>query len=143
MYKHLTKADLLRTLNQKEDYSVHGLLVIGTHPKEKEYPHLYETLERIGLPYTEEKIEDRFFSDVKSFVIGGKRIWFDVVYGAAYLSEIIHMASMLGSKNNILLGTFGALQADTCTGDIVLPEASYGNESATRMYQRENTDFLY
>jgi purine-nucleoside phosphorylase len=126
-----------------DSYNVDALLVVGTNPRSKEYPHLYEALEKLGVQYKEEVIKNIFFSEIKSFVINGKRIWFDVVYGTAYLSELLHAASMLGSKTNILLGTCGALQADMKMGDTVIPFASFGNESSTRMYQRDNRDFLY
>lgn len=143
MYKHHTKTDFQRILNVPETYKVDGLLVIGTHPKDKEYPHLYEALEKSDLSYIEEKIDQRFFQDIKSLKIGDKRIWFDVVYGGAYLSEIVHLACLLGSRANILLGTCGALRSDLDIGDTILPLASYGNESSTRMYQRENQTHLH
>ncbi len=138
MYKELSKQDIIQTMNFTDNYKVDALLVVGTHPKNKEYIHLYEAIDKLGVTYIEEKIEDKFFEDIKSFVINGKRIWFDVVYGSAYLTEVIHFASMLGSKANILLGTCGALKSDLKYGDIIVPYASYGNESSTRMYQREN-----
>lgn len=143
MYKHRTKIDYQHALGVPEDYRVDGLVIIGTHPKEKEYPHLYEALEKLDKEYFEEKIEQSFFGDIKSLKIGDKRIWFDVVYGAAYLSEIAHLACLLGSKANILLGTCGALRVDLETGDTILPWSSYGNESSTRMYQRENNTYVY
>ncbi len=143
MYKQLTPSDIRRVLNVSDDYRVDGLLVSGTHPPRKEYPHFEEALRLLGVPYTEETIEDRFFQEVKSVVIGQKRIWFDVVYGAAYLSELTHVASILGSKANILLGSCGALQENLMHGDTVIPSASFGDESVTRMYQRDNKDFIY
>jgi purine-nucleoside phosphorylase len=143
MYKQLIKQDIQRILKVPETYTVDGLLVIGTHPKLKEYPHIYEALSKLNSSYTEEKLEDTFFSDIKSFGINGKRIWFDVVYGTAYLSELIHVASMLGSKANILLGTCGSLKENLNMGDTIIPKASYGNESSTRMYQPGDSNFLY
>jgi purine-nucleoside phosphorylase len=143
MYKHLTKQDVLRVLRVSETYKVDALFVVGTHPRSKEYAHLYESLEKLGKKYEEEKIEDQFFSEVKSFLIDGKRIWFDVVYGTAYLSELLHFASILGSKRNVLLGTCGGLRDDLRAGDTVIPTHSFGNESSTRMYQRDNDSFLH
>ncbi len=143
MYKQLLKEDIQKILKVSEDYKVDGLLVVGTHPKTKEYPYLYEALDKLGFSYTEEKIEDRFFSDIKSFVINDKRVWFDVVYGTTYLSEVAHIASLLGSKANILLGTCGSLKENLNMGDTIIPKASYGNESSTRMYQPDNSAFLY
>lgn len=143
MYRHRSKAEYQAFLNVPEDYAVDGFLAVGTHPKDKEYPHLYEALDTLGLDYAEEKIGHRFFGDVKVLNMGGKRIWFDVVYGAAYLSEVAHLACLLGSRANILLGTCGALREGLRSGDTILPSASYGNESATRMYQRDNASFLH
>jgi len=143
MYKHLEKADFQRMLSADADYKIDGLIVIGSHPKAREYPFLYEALKKIGLEYHEEKIEAPFFSEVKSLVINNKRIWFDIVYGASYLSELLHVASILGSQANILLGSCGALQENLGSGDTILPSMSYGNESTTRMYQRDNLDYHY
>ena len=143
MYKHLNKSDIQKLLKLPEDYSVDALLVMGTHHKPKEYPHLYEALEKLNLIFTEETIQDEFFGDIKSLLINGKRIWFDVAYGTAYLSEVAHIASMLGSKANIILGTCGGLQTDLNTGDTIIPSSSYGNESSTRMYERDNQAFVY
>lgn len=143
MYKSLTIQDICRLLGVPEDYKVDGLLVCGTNPKAKEYPHLFEALDKLDMPYKEETFSSGFFSDVKIVKIGDKRIWFDVVYGTAYLSELIHVSSMLGSKANILLGSCGALLESLNMGDTVIPRASYGNESSTRMYQRDNKSYLY
>jgi purine-nucleoside phosphorylase len=144
MYKSLTKQDIQNLLKVPLNYKVDGLIVAGVNPKRKEYRYLYNALNRLFPGYKkEEKIKDRFFSDIRSFKIGSKRIWFDVVYGAAYLSEVVHIACMLGSRANILLGTCGGLLKEMKTGQIVLPKMSYSNESATRMYQRDNESFIY
>lgn len=143
MYKHQTADDHKRLLGVKDDYRVDALIIMGTHPKTKEYPHLIEALKSIGAPYKEEEIKHQFFQDIKVFVIGKKRIWFDVAYGAAYLSEIVHIASMLGSQSNILIGSCGALQDNMHTGDTVLVTESFGDESATRMYERTNTTHVF
>ncbi len=132
MYKNLTRKDICGLLKVPEDYKIDGLLVTGANPKSKEYPHLFEALQKLNLGYKEENFEIGFFSDVKVLTIEGKRIWFDVVYGTAYLSELIHVASMLGSKANILLGSCGGLLESLNMGDTVIPRASYGDESSTR-----------
>lgn len=143
MYKSLTAEDIRRLLEVPENYKVDGLLISGTNPKAKEYPHLFGAFEKLGAPYKEESFQGGFFSDVKIIKIGDKRIWFDVVYGTAYLGELIHIASILGSRANILLGSCGALLDSLNTGDTIIPSASYGNESSTRMYQRDNKTYLY
>lgn len=143
MYKNLTRKDICDLLKVPEDYKIDGLLISGTNPKSKEYPHLFETLQKLGIQYKEENFEAGFFSDVKILIIDKKRIWFDIVYGTAYLSELVHVASMLGSKANILLGSCGGLLESLNMNDTIIPRASYGNESSTRMYQRKNNTYLY
>lgn len=143
MYKGLTRKHICQLLKVPEDYRIDGLLVSGTNPKTEEYPHLFETLEKLGFQYKEENFESGFFSDVKVLMLEGKRIWFDVVYGTAYLSELVHIASRLGSKANILLGSCGGLLESLNMSDTIIPRASYGNESSTRMYQRENKAYTY
>ena len=143
MYKSLVAEDIRRLLKVSDDYKIGGLLVCGTNPKAKEYIHLFEALKKLGVAYREENFESGFFSDVKVLIIDEKRIWFDVVYGTAYLSELVHFASILGSKANILLGSCGALLDSLNNGDTIIPRASYGDESSTRMYQRENKQHLY
>ncbi len=143
MYKKLKKEDFIKALKLPEDYKVDGVFVVGTFPKNKEYIFLYEALKNLKINYTEEKIDHPFFSEIKSLIINNKRIWFDVVYGGTYLSELLHTASLFGSKANILLGTCGLLKESLNTGDIIIPEYSYGNESSVRMYQRNNSDYIY
>ena len=143
MYHSLTVADIRRILKVPDSYKVDHLIVAGTNSRPKEHPYLYEALERIGRSYKEEVIEDSFFGEIKSLVVAGKRIWFDVAYGTAYLSEVVHVASMLGSQANILIGSCGALNDTLISGDTIIPTVSFGNESSTRMYQRENNSFLY
>ena len=68
------------------------------------------------------------------------KIWFDVVYGGAYLSELLHVGCLFGSKKNFLVGTCGGLQKNLETGDLVIPTYTYGNESTTRIYQPDIKD---
>lgn len=134
----------MQTLGLSPDYKVDGLIVTGTHPKTKEYPILAEILQQVAPDFVEEKpFAHLFFSDIKSFIVDGKRIWFDVVYGTAYLTEVLHVAALMGSNKNILLGTCGGLRDDENAGDFVIPETSFGNESSNRMYQRDNHSYVY
>jgi purine-nucleoside phosphorylase len=143
MYKDLTKEEVCRFLKIPEEYQVDGLLVSGTSSRVLEYSHLLDALKKNGVPYECEQLEMGFFSDVKIIKIGEKRIWFDGVYGTAYLSELVHVASLLGSRTNLLLGSCGALLDGLNVGDTIIPCASYANESSTRMYQRDNETYVY
>lgn len=126
-------------LKVPEEYRVDALLTFGTHPKTKAYPFFEEALQTLGIPIAYEPIQNDFFGDIKSVVTPYGRLWFDVIYGCAYASELVHITSLLGAKAIIHTGSFGALQPNIQPGDIVLPEKAYGDESTTRMYARTRT----
>ena len=143
MYKELTPQDMRKIIDVAEDYRVDGVLVSGAYRKAKEYVRLYSALEELAIPYKEEVIKDSFFGEIKSILIDGKRLWFDVAYGGAYLSEFLHLSSLLGAQAIIQLGTCGALQENIQSGNVILPITSFGDESSTRMYARENGSYIY
>lgn len=72
-----------------------------------------------------------------------KRYWFDASYGGVLLSEYLHLASLFGSRKNILLGSCGGLSEQVNACDVIVPTASYGDESTTRMYQPHKKDNLH
>lgn len=130
-------------LKVSEEYRVDALLTFGTYPKSKAYPSFEEALLALGIPTAYEPIENAFFGDIKSVITPYGRLWFDVIYGSAYASELAHVASMLGAKAIVHIGSFGALQPDIYPGDIVVPNRAYGNESVTRMYERTGTPLFF
>lgn len=137
MYRELSKKEWLKLLLLPEDFRVDGALVAGAGVAEKEIEKRDFVIKSMNLNVEIEKINHRFFDSVDILVIDGKRYWFDVVYGGAYLSETLGFASMFGSKRNIFIGSCGGLSMDMKSGDIVIPTYSYGDESTTRMYQRD------
>lgn len=140
MYQHLTKEDWLNLLNLPEDYTVDGFLVAGAGKRDNDEEAFHNALTELNIVATPKNIEKGFFRNVVEFELNGKRIWYDIAYGGAYLSELTNIACILGSKKNILLGSCGGLQANLSAGDIIIPTYTYGNESATRMYQRDVKD---
>lgn len=140
MYIKQTKDDWLMKLGLQNDYKVDGFLAYGTYNRDKHLQFFKDSLDKLGKNYTLTNLEDPFFSKVTVLNIEGKNYWFDIAYGGAFLSELIHVASMLGSKKNILLGTCGGLKSGAKSGDMIVPEYSYGDESSTRMYARKVLD---
>lgn len=136
MYKELTASDARAMLGVPEDYTVEALLTYGSHPKTKEYPFFEEALRALGIEPVYETIQNAFFGDIKSIVTPHGRLWLDVVYGSAYASELVHVASLLGAKAVIHTGSTGGLQKYLKTGDIVVPQRADGDDSAPRMYAR-------
>lgn len=144
MYKQLTDKDYRKFLKLPDSYRVDGILCQGTMRKKKHKQELSETIDKLGLTAKYDVIyESGFFENITVLEINGKRIWFDSSYGGAYLCEMLHVGCLLGSKKNILIGSCGGLTLEGNAGDIIVPTASYGNESTTRMYQPDNEEFMY
>ena len=142
MYNELTKKDLYKLLKFPEDKKVDAIIVSGVAlaNRDREIGFLEQALSNYKDVKKVEYIQDNFFSSIYEFEIGDKLIWFDVVYGGAYLSELLHVGCLFGSKKNFLVGTCGGLQKNLETGDLVIPTYTYGNESTTRIYQPDIKD---
>ena len=135
MYKSHTVEDFKKYFGLPEDYTIDGVLSYGTWRKNEHKKLLKEILTEKGLWVEYEQLGESFLREVLVFKVNGKRFWFEVGYGGAYISEIFHFGCMLGSRKNIMLGTCGGLLETGKTGDIILPTYSHGNESTTRMYK--------
>lgn len=62
------------------------------------------------------------------------------MYGGAMLSEYIHLACLFGSKKNIHISSCGGLNPNLNSLDLIVPTYTHGNESTTRIYERESKD---
>ncbi len=140
MYKDHTKEDWKRILNFSHEYTVDALIVTGIAYREKELEIFKDVLSDMKNIQIQNNITDSFFKNIFEFKLNGKTIWFDIVYAGGYLSELTHIACTFGSKENFLLGSCGGLQDFLKPNDIIIPTYSYGNESTTRMYQRDISD---
>jgi purine-nucleoside phosphorylase len=142
MYKTFTKKDWHKILQFPTDKNVDALIVSGNSigNRDREERLFKESISKYLKVKKVNNIKDKFFSSIQEYEIEDKLIWFDVAYGGAYLSELIHIACTFGSKKNFLIGSCGGLQKNLDTGDIIIPTYSYGNESTTRMYQRDVED---
>lgn len=138
MYKQFSKQEWLKILKLPNDYAVDSVVITGTPIKSKHLEIVREVIDEIGVNYSIKDFENIDFVRSTEIKINNKIIWFDTSYGSAYLSEIVHIASILGSKQNILLGSCGGLSFDAKSLDLIVPTYSFGNESTTRFYDREN-----
>lgn len=136
MYKMISRNEWIKLLNLPSNYKVDHIVTCGTYNKKKELEKVSTALRELGVNHKFEIIEDKFFSRITPILLKGKRYWFDTCYGGAYLSEMLHIGNMLGSKSNVLLGSCGGLKKGINALDTILPTYSYGNESSTRMYAR-------
>lgn len=139
MYKAFSAKDYKDLLGLPDDYRVEGMICYGAWNKDKQVKIFKDTLQGIGRNFEYGILLD-FLEKIIEFTVDGKRYWFDALYGGALLSEYLNLACLFGSKKNILLGSCGGLSTETSSLDLILPTFSYGNESATRMFDREATD---
>ena len=134
MYKHFTREDWIKNLQLPTYYTVDALIVNGTGKQEDALNTFKDVISKNNKVSNINHLKESFFKNVVEFQLEDKTIWFSTVSGGAFLSELIHIACMLGSKKNFLVGSCGALQDDLEMGDIIIPTYSYGDESTTRMY---------
>lgn len=142
MYQTLTKADYKKMLGLDDDYQIEALLSCGHYDFEKQIVRLEESLNKLGKKYTTKKLND-FLHNVVEFEVENKKYWFALVYGGVTLSEYLHLACLFGSKKNIHIGSCGGLNPEMNSMDFLIPTYSYGNESSTRLYDRQNSDNLH
>jgi purine-nucleoside phosphorylase len=133
MYKSYTADDFRLHLGLPIKYNVEGFLIFGTVQKFP-YEMLKETLRDRGLNPAYSTFEKEFLSMIQEFSIDGKYYWFVVGYGGALISEYLHLASLFGSKKNILLGSCGGLKPQAKASEIIIPKWSYAEESSAKAY---------
>lgn len=139
MYKSFTAEEYKKHIGFPADYHVDGMLCYGTWDKERHIQLFKKAIEKSGQKFEYGTLPG-FLEKMLEFTIEGRRYWFDISYGGALLSEYLHLACLFGSKKNILLGTCGGLSPEISSLDLIIPTYSFGNESATRMYNPTATD---
>lgn len=142
MYKTFTADEYRNHFNLPSDYRVDGFLCFGGWMEEKQRNEIISILNNKNINY-EVRVLDGFLSHALEIKIDGKIIWFVVMYGGTMLSEYLHLACLFGSKKNIHVGSCGGLSKNIDSLDIIVPTFSYGNESITRIYDKESTDFKH
>lgn len=138
MYKHLTLSEIKQMFKLSPTFKVDACIIYGSWEEEK-YKRKFLSLLK-DKKVVIDKLEDGFIGKILSIKVRNKRIWFIVEYGGAKLSEFVHIASMLGSKTNILTGSCGGLKKGLDEFAIVVPSYSYSTESSCHMYLRNKKD---
>ena len=111
MYKSLTAPEFKKILNLPDDYKVEAFLSYGAWDRPKHDANIEKTMKDFGIDFTVKKLEG-FLQHISEFTIQGKKYWFTMMYGSAMLSEMIHLASLFGSKRNIHIGSCGGLNPE-------------------------------
>lgn len=142
MYKSFSAQDFRKQFGLPDDYHIEGFLSYGAWDRDKHARKLEETLKSLGVAFSL-KTPDGFLLYITEIEIEAKKYWFAVMYGGALLSEMVHLACLFGSKANIHIGSCGGLYKEIKDLDLVVPTWSYGNESTTRVYEPNATDFKH
>jgi purine-nucleoside phosphorylase len=142
MYRKIGADEYKSMLNLPANYSVSGMLIFGTWNRELHIQTLIKVLDNLELNYTLKEFTG-FLGRLVEIDIQGKKIWLDVAYGGALLSEYLHLACLFGSQKNILVGTCGGLSETLESNSIILPESSFGDGTSASMYQRNVKNNLY
>ena len=145
MYKALNVDIFRKNLGLPADYTLDGLLVTGVFDlwgEELHLPHVVNYLNDNGYKYEISKFIQKDIGHAHELKLDNKVIWFVPVMGTAIMSLYAHVASLLGSRKNILIGTVGGLCSDVNPGDLIFPTKVIGNDSAL-MYQPEKTDKIF
>lgn len=142
MYKTFTAEEYREHFYLSSDYKVDGFLSFGSWNENKHKEEIEMILKENGIDYTSKNLEG-FLSHVLEIKINNKNYWFVVMYGGTMLSEYVHLASLFGSEKNIHVGSCGGLHPEIESLDLIIPTWSYGNESITRIYNKEAKDFKH
>lgn len=142
MYKSLSKNDFQKILGLPDNYKIEGVLSCGHYDVEKQITRLEKSLTDINISFQIDR-QVGYLQNIFELRIGENIYWFMVVYGGVTLSEYLHFASLFGSKKNIHIGSCGGLNPEMDSLDYLIPTLSYGNESSTRLYDRENKENIH
>lgn len=145
MYSSLSIEAFKKAAELPQDYTVDGLLVSGTwdlYADTKHTPLVKEALQNIDPNHSITKLKQLPLGHGYEIRSNGKNYWYVPVMGTAVTSQYAHLASLLGSQKNLLVGTVGGLKKGIQPGDFIIPTYSKGNENAL-MYERERTDLFF
>jgi purine-nucleoside phosphorylase len=142
MYRKINANEYKSMLNLSEEYTVNGMLIFGSWNREQHIQALIKVLDNLQLIYEINELTG-FLGKIVEIDIQGKKIWVDVAYGGALLTEYLHLACLFGSQKNILIGTCGGLSEQLESNSVILPDFSFGDGSSASMYQREINNNLY
>lgn len=145
MYSEHSAADFRDHLGLPETYEVEAFLTYGCwdlYAEAEQLPLLAAALDILNVKYELRRIPIAALGHAYELTVDGKVYWYAPIMGTAVLAQYLHIASLLGSKRNLLLGTVGGLAPGMRTGELIIPSSSYGNDNA-RFYDRANEAGIY
>lgn len=142
MYKSKSAQYYRERLGLPDNYTIHGLLSYGAWDEQKHFNKLHKILNELNIKHLSKQLTG-FLSHIYEIEINGKIYWFTLLYGGAMLSEYTHLACLFGSKKNIHIGSCGGLYPEMNSLDFLIANWSFGNDSITRVYNRDLTNFKH
>ncbi|KUK83748.1 MAG: Purine or other phosphorylase family 1 [Microgenomates bacterium 39_6] len=142
MYKDLTDQDYKEMLSLPPDYKVAGFLSYGHWNLSRKAENMKKALSKLDGDFQIKQLSE-FLGRVYEIKTSKCTYWFTVVYGGVRLCEYLHFACLFGSKKNIHIGSCGGLCPQMESLDYIIPEWSFGNESTTRSYDRDNQENIH
>ena len=136
MYAQYTAKDYLKFFNLPGDYSVDGVFVVGNWNVPGETARIKKLIDKRFPAMKVKELPAGFLAGGFELSQDEITVWFFVEYGGAKLSELLHIANLLGSKRNILTGLAGGLKKGIKTGDIIVPARSRKDGSMSEFYSR-------
>jgi uridine phosphorylase len=130
MLRELTKEDWVRILGIPESHVPGALLVWGTRGLKSRYAAMrgeFGDVFEVGGP-------NGIFQDVLIGYLGEACVGYASVYGAAMVSEIVHLFGVLGARVVIQVGTCGGLVDNLKPGDLFAARQAYCGEGASQYY---------
>lgn len=144
MYQSLSAERFGAHLGLPEGHAVQGFLGCGTWDlnAEPHLAHLRRALASLGIETELRRLEHSGVGHGHEFAVEGRNYWFAPVMGTAVMSVYAHVACLLGSRKNLLVGVVGGLREGVAMADFVVPTEARGNENAL-MYQRDATGMVF
>ena len=137
MYVQYTTKDYLKFFNLPGDYSVDGVFVVGNWNVAGETGRVKKLIDKRFPAMKVKKLPAGFLTGGFELSQDESTVWFFVDYGGAKLSELLHIANLLGSKRNILTGLAGGLKKGIKAGDIIVPSKSRKDGSMSEFYSHD------
>lgn len=142
MYRDLSEQDYKEMLSLPLDYKVDGFLSYGHWNLERKAENLKKSLSNLDGDFRVKQLSE-FLGKVYEVRTSKSTYWFTVIYGGVRLCEYLHFACLFGSQRNIHIGSCGGLYPEMESLDYIIPEWSFGNESTTRFYDRDNQENIH
>jgi purine-nucleoside phosphorylase len=138
MLADLTRDDWLNILELGADDVPEALIMRGTRnlkARLTQHRELLADVRELGSP-------NGIFEDILLGSHNGTRIALACVYGAPMASEVAHVFGVIGVSRIILTGCCGALVPRIAAGELIIAEAAFPGDGASRYYGADGVTLL-